>query len=154
MTPRGQRSGFSLERQLEGPVAQFLRTESFDRQLRELPFYEYRIDMYGYSGREDLTVAVELKLRRWTRAIEQALLYQLCADRVYIAMPADRTDRVDREVLHKHGLGLIAVEQSGCETVIASRQSHVVHDRYRKAYIGLASGRQPTEQQAAGKGTT
>ena len=139
VTPQGQHSKFQLERELEAPVAQFLREESFDLQLRELPFYEYRMDLYGYSRRDGLTVAVELKLRRWARAVEQALLYQLCADLVYIAMPAKRTGKVDREVLRRHGIGLIAVERSGCEKVIASRRSTVVREGYREAYVALVS---------------
>ena len=64
-------------------------------QKVELPFYEYRIDLYGFSCEENSTVAIELKLSDWRRAVEQAMLYQLCADLVYIAMPERATKRVD-----------------------------------------------------------
>ncbi|GAG43766.1 unnamed protein product, partial [marine sediment metagenome] len=57
-------------------------------------FYEYRIDLFAFSQKLDVTIAVELKLHRWRRALEQSLLYQLCADFVFIALPAPTIARV------------------------------------------------------------
>ena len=33
------------------------------------------MDLYGYAALKGATTAVELKLSRWTRAFEQALIY-------------------------------------------------------------------------------
>ena len=93
MTTRTNTQTFRREQDLAHPVRRYLRNRAFRRQVEEMPFYEYRMDMYGYSRRDDLTVAVELKLKKWTRAIEQALLYQLCSDLVYIAMPSEQVEK-------------------------------------------------------------
>src|SRR5258708_38688220 len=86
----------------------------FEQHTMELPFYGHRIDLYGYSTETDRTVAVELKLRDWRRALEQALVYQLCSDYVFIAVPASTAKRVDRDELRSHGIGLIAVSGREC----------------------------------------
>jgi len=131
---------FSFEYELTDPVVRYLRNRTFYLQKLEVPFYEYRIDIYGYSRRSDLTVAVELKLAKWSRAIEQALRYQLCSDIVYIAMPKDQTARVDPMILKEHGLGLIAVEQDRCREVIRAVQSRVMRKHYRNQYRELLQG--------------
>ena len=95
------------------------------------------MDVYGYSRRDDLTVAIELKLRRWARAVEQAMLYQLCSDLVYIAMPAESTASVDLEVLEEYGLGLISVRKSRCCRILAARRSPVLRTHYRERYLAL-----------------
>ena len=70
------------------PAVRAHLARQYEHCTLELPFYEHRIDLYAYSVELDCTVAVELKLRKWRRALEQALLYQLCSDYVFIAVPA------------------------------------------------------------------
>ena len=114
---------FALERDLLEPTSRFLREESYWLQREETPFYEQRMDLLVYSPSRDLTIAVELKLERWKRAVEQALLYQLCADRVYIAMPETAAGRVDRSRLREHQIGLIEVRRSGCKVLLEAKAS-------------------------------
>ena len=103
----------------------------------ELPFYEHRIDLYAYSTDLDCTVAVELKLRRWRRALEQALLYQLCSDYVFIAVPATIVDRIDRRELRRHGVGLLSVSGSTCIEELPAALSGVLNRNYRAAYVSI-----------------
>lgn len=128
---------FRREKQLESPVTRYLRNRDFTLQDLEVPFYEYRMDVYGYSHRSDLTVAVELKMARWGRAVQQALLYQLCSDLVYIAMPKRQTELVDVDVLREYGLGLISVEETRCKEVISAVPSLVVREHYRQACLAI-----------------
>lgn len=101
-----------------------------------MPFYEFRVDLYGFSRRNRRTIAVELKMHKWRRAFEQALLYQLCADLVYIAMPLTYIGRVDTELLRKYGIGLVAVRDgSGCRQVVEAEQSDVVQRIYKMGYV-------------------
>ena len=137
MTTRLDIQSFDREQDLAVPVARYLRNRTFSRQLEEVPFFEYRMDMYGYSRRNDLTVAVELKLKKWTRAVEQALLYQLCSDLVYIAMPATVVTVVKTAILEEYGLGLLSVETRGCREVHAPRASPVLRHHYRQQYLNL-----------------
>src|SRR5258708_15449741 len=110
---------FYKESQLLEPVARFAKRKGFSLQKVELPFYEYRIDLYGFSRKSDATVAIELKLSDWRQALKQSLLYQLCADLVYIAMPESSVKRVVRAELQVNGVGLIAVlESRGCSCAL------------------------------------
>ena len=137
MKPQTATTTFSREEDLAVPVARYFRNRAFRLQSSEVPFYEYRIDMYVYSQREDLAVAVELKLTRWSRALEQALLYQLCSDLVYIAMPQKEIRRVDLKVLEEHGVGLIAVGEERCREVVSAVPSLVLRKHYRDEYLEM-----------------
>jgi hypothetical protein len=118
------------------PVASYVRRRSFRLLRAEMPFYEHRIDLYAFSRRDKATIAVELKLTKWRRALEQALLYQLCADFVFIAVPESTARRVDRSLVEDVGVGVIAVGDTGrCSTVIESQRSPVVRPHYRASYV-------------------
>ena len=140
MTTRLEIRNFSREQDLVHLVARYLRNRTFRRQLNEVPFFEYRIDMYGYSRQTDRTVAVELKLKKWNRAVEQALVYQLCSDFVYIAMPSDVTAVVKLEILDEYGLGLLSVGPKRCRQILRPRPSSVLRRHYREQYLALISG--------------
>lgn len=124
------------EKDLRRPVARFLEARAFPLQKREVPFYEYRMDVYAYSPHQHVTVAIELKIAKWNRAVEQALLYQLCSDLVYIALPSRAAIRVDRALLEECGLGLLEIDStSNCTELIAPRISSVIRDHYKQQYI-------------------
>jgi hypothetical protein len=127
---------FSRESQLLQPVANFATRKGFHLQTAELPFYEYRIDLYGFSQNENATIAIELKLSDWRRALEQAMLYQLCSDFVYIALPERSARRVDLAELRKNGIGLLAVFNSGsCSCLLAAAEHDEVRHFYRNTQI-------------------
>jgi len=119
------------------PVARYLRNRGFRLQTTEVPFYEYSIDTYGYSRRDNLTIAVELKMANWSRAVEQALVYQLCSDLVYIAMPTKKAQRVNVAALNRHGLGLIGVDHTRCRELIRGLPSQVVRKHYRAECLAM-----------------
>jgi hypothetical protein len=109
----------------------------------EMPFYDYRIDVFAFSERLDASVAVELKLTKWKRAFEQALIYQLCADQAFVAVPKETVPRVDAGLLKQHGIGLIGVSRAGgswrCRVVVPARASEVVRPHYRSDLLALLS---------------
>lgn len=118
------------------PVAKFALEQGFCLQENELPFYEYRIDLYGFSAHHNSTVAFELKLADWRRALEQALLYQLCSDYVYIAMPERSAGKVDVTELKSQGVGLISVLESGdCSCLLPAVAHSEVRQFYRSTQI-------------------
>lgn len=129
--------GFHKERDLYAPVSKYMKNRSFRCQAPELPFYEYRMDIYGYSKRSDQTIAVELKLKRWSRALQQALIYQLCSDLVYIALPFNQVHNVDKSLLREHGIGLISVREDRCREIVAPCPSGVLREHYRSEYLKL-----------------
>lgn len=132
---------FARESLLLSPVRGALRRQGYRRQKDEVRFFDYRIDLYGYAAAADATIAVELKLLRWKRAFQQALVYQLCADFVYLALPASTAERVDIPLLERHGLGLIGVQSNGrCVTVVEAKRSDEVLAMYREFYIDFVKG--------------
>lgn len=129
---------FLKEAALLKPVSGNLRRRGYRCQRDEVQFFEYSMDVYGYAKKSDSTTAVELKLHRWMRAFEQALVYQLCADFVYLAMPIKSAARVEIPLLKRHGLGLIGVHPGRrCATLLEAEQSTVVMPSYRDFYIRL-----------------
>lgn len=130
--------GFRFELALLDPVCASLRRRGYRWQRPEVQFYEYRMDIYAYDPAKKRTAAVELKLCRWKRAIQQAVIYQLCADFVYIALPVRAADRVDRSLLAQHGLGLIGVHSGPWSVMLLEApQSTVVMPSYRDFYVDL-----------------
>ena len=128
-------TAFTRESSLLAPVSGYLRRRGFSRQREELQFFEHSIDLYGLSPRREATTAIELKLFRWRRALQQALLYQLCADYVYIALPSDSVPAVDQVSLTEHGVGLISVSSGPrCRIVLEAQKSPHVLSSYREFY--------------------
>lgn len=134
---------FPSESTLLAPVQRSLRRRGFGHQRDEVQFFEYSIDLYGYAASTQTTVAVELKLSRWTRAFEQALVYQLCADYVYLALPWTAAKRVEIPLLEEHELGLIGIQPGPrCVILCPAQQSTVVMPDYRDFYVEFLEGAQ------------
>lgn len=117
------------------PVTRYVAGRGFTRLEFELQFYESRMDLYGFSRKLDLTVAIELKLFKWKQALKQALLYQLCADLVYVAVPNETVQRIDVELLRTNGIGLIGVSAVRCREILAPITSALVRPHYRDFYL-------------------
>ena len=92
----------------------------------EVPIGRKVADLYCVHRQTGECVAIEAKLKDWQRALAQALVYQLGADRVFIAMPAKITERVPLTDLASHGIGLLSVSAgSGVAFVLEAEQSSV-----------------------------
>ncbi|MBW8000687.1 MAG: hypothetical protein FVQ80_01525 [Planctomycetes bacterium] len=124
------------ESSLLDPITKYIKRKGFRLHVSELPFYERRVDIYGFSKKKNKTIAIELKLHKWKKAIEQALLYQLCADEAYIAMPKKFVGRVNLELLAKYGIGLISISETGrCQKMVEAKQSSVMRIGYKNNHI-------------------
>lgn len=104
-----------LERDLVEPVVDYLRGIGCDQIVPEQQFFDRGIDVYGIksSGRRTVTYAVELKLTKWTRALQQAATYQLCCDFSYIAMPLKRVLSLDLSIFREAGVGVLFIRPDG-----------------------------------------
>ncbi len=92
----------------------------------EVPIGRKVADLYCVHRQTGECVAVEAKLRDWQRALVQALVYQLGADRVFIAMPSKIAESVPLTKLAAHGIGLLGVSAgSGVTLVLEAQQSSV-----------------------------
>src|SRR5690349_5306325 len=116
-------------------VANHLASMGYCVQIEERGFHDYSIDLYGLTACRSNTVAVELKLTNWQRAIEQALVYQLCAHSVYIAVPTRTAQRVDVALIEKHGIGMLAVDPSGsCVVVVNPKPNPAFNEYYLRIF--------------------
>jgi len=75
----------------------------------EVEHYERRIDVVVLRSDTDELWAIEAKVAAWKRAISQAVVSQVAAQRSYVAMYDKHAHRVDRSLLDEQGIGLIAV---------------------------------------------
>jgi hypothetical protein len=111
------------------PVRRFLNREGYDRVIRELPFFDRSIDVYGVAWADEAktadaakTIAVELKLSKWQKALHQAALYQLCSDYSYVAMPKKIAQTlVEHEDFKAAGIGILSVDTTSKEVEIVLR---------------------------------
>ena len=95
------------EELLVQPVEDYFTSYGY-MMVREVQFFSKYIDLFGFNGGSSSTVAVELKVRNWRRAIKQAKIYSLCANRVYIAMPYLVAKRAAKE-MGSDCIGVLAV---------------------------------------------
>ena len=119
------------ESDLLEPLSKYIRRRGFRWQQAEVKFYDYRIDLCGYSKALDEIVAIELKMRKWQRALEQSLIYQLCCDTVFAALPKESISQNAIAEFSNHGVGLIAVGETRCVQILRPTPSEEVRDWYR-----------------------
>lgn len=80
------------------------------RVFSQVPLKTRRVDLVCVPHTGTTMTAIELKVKDWKRALEQALGYTLFADKVYVALPREYTHRVQNEILDEYGIGLLGVD--------------------------------------------
>jgi len=91
---------------------QYFKGQGFLTQ-EEVPFLLKVADLFCFHERNGQCVAVEVKVRNWQQALKQALVYQMMADQVYIALFNEHAKSVDRRLLLSKGVGLLAIDAFG-----------------------------------------
>ena len=116
-------------------IKRYFKNKSF-KSYEEFHFYERRIDILAYSPKKGEIISVEAKLTNWNKAFHQALLYQLCSDFVYVAMPKKKFKCIDQENFRKKGIGFLAIYESGrCQELIQPSQYKGLRSYYRDEII-------------------
>ena len=85
---------------------------------QEVPFLLKVADLFCFNEDSGECIAVEVKVRNWRRALEQALVYQMMADQVYIALYIEHAKSVDRNLLQSKSVGLLTIDAFGEVTII------------------------------------
>lgn len=82
----------------------------------------------GWAPLAKRLIAVELKLKRWTEALQQAHHNQALAPESFVGLPyadAERAAQSDfREELQERGIGLLAVAPDGCKVLVPATCDH------------------------------
>lgn len=125
------------EKELLKPISNYLKDEGYALQMAEACFFDYAIDLYGYSEKKRKCVAIELKLHDWKKALKQALIYQLCADYVYVAFPESSLRKVQVSAFSEFGIGFIAVSPGRCRRVLKAEKSIEIMSHYKSEMIRM-----------------
>lgn len=111
------------EREMYSPLESFFHLMGF-QTFREVPLLTRQIDLVGLN--HDSIIAVELKVKNWQKALQQALSYRLCADKVYVAVAKQFVHRVNRSMCEDFGIGILGVDGS-VNVVLQAMQSPLIH---------------------------
>jgi len=116
---KSSRTIHKLERELLTPVMHYLSEIGCQKVVSELRFFDRGIDVYGVKkSRINRTYAVELKLTNWQRALQQAAVYQLCADYSFVALPIQIALTLDLQQFKESGVGVLTVRPDGTVGVL------------------------------------
>lgn len=124
---------------LYGIIDSYLKQKGYVT-LREFPVGKWpprRVDLIGIKIRSNQLICVEVKLKNFRRVLEQAYYRLLFSDFVYIAFPylyAIYVNRVYRDILKEHGLGLMAVD-GNARVLISPQRSEILEEDYKKYVI-------------------
>lgn len=130
------------EREMYKPLESFFHQMGF-QTFREVPLLTRKIDCVGIN--HDSIVAVELKVKNWQRALQQALSYRLCADKVYVAVARQFVHRVNCSMCEGFGIGILGVDGS-VNVVLEAMQSPLIHASLMRRvleYVGHVNGQKP-----------
>jgi hypothetical protein len=126
------------ERKLVSETEDYFREMKF-KTVREVPLFENRIDLVVHDRQFSNIIAVEVKVDKWFRAFQQAVLYRICADKVYVALSEKSVHRVDLPLMEKYGVGLLSVNGSLNEILPPDSSKYITHqkarDRVRKSLV-------------------
>jgi hypothetical protein len=118
------------ERRLVSETERYFQDMKFTT-VREVPLFENRIDLVIYNRRLTSIIAVEVKVDKWFRALQQAVLYRMCADKVYVALSEEFVHRVDMPLMEKYGVGLLSVNGSLNEILPPDPSRYIMHQKAR-----------------------
>ena len=124
--------------------SQYFRGQGFLTR-EEVPFLLKVADLFCFHEGSGECVAVEVKVRNWRQALAQALVYQMMADQVYIALFNEYVKSVDCNLLLFKGVGLLAIDASGEVNLILEapasprRVSYFVSATVATAFPGISS---------------
>ena len=97
------------ELQLQEAVAAYLVRHGFI-VMSEMQFFSKRIDLFAVDRDSLTTIAVEIKIRDWKRALFQARTYLVCADHVFVALPSHLAHNIATKDFDRDSIGLLGVQ--------------------------------------------
>jgi hypothetical protein len=112
------------------PVYDYFKKKGF-KVRGEIKIGFHRADLVAFK--DEVVIAVELKLRDWKKAVIQAKNYQFGSDFVYIAVPLLKSYNILRKAEHifkKEGIGLLVVNEKD------SRVKEIIEPKLSTRKIG------------------
>jgi hypothetical protein len=110
------------ETDLATPVASLFPIQAYDC-YEQVPLARKRIDLVFVDRQTLRTIAVELKISNWKRALWQATVNFQVSQQSYIAMWHKYVHRAQRNIdmFAAYGVGIIAVNSDGARFILPSQ---------------------------------
>ena len=117
--------GKLLEENLREPVHRFFENKNYS-VFDEVRLFQRGIDII--AKRRSTIIAVELKMRNWRRAVQQACLDLRVSNYAFIALPETIWSRIDRRIYYEaynHGIGLLSVDGEARQIMRPDRSKRI-----------------------------
>lgn len=98
-----------FEKNMVKKVYDYFETRGYQTFI-EVPILRKTIDLLAFNKKN--SVAVELKVKDWYRALQQVLTHQILVDYAYVAIWHEYLHRINVERFKQLGVGIINVGES------------------------------------------
>lgn len=125
---------FLKESELREPVHNMFRKGHYSI-YNEVRLFSRQIDIV--AKKKSKLITVELKLRNWRRAIDQACLNMRVSNYSYIALPESVLCRIDRRMFldaYTNGIGLISVD-GDANVIMKPERSKKIQPYLRRNFL-------------------
>jgi len=122
------------EEELRKPVHDYFEKKEYV-VFDEIALFTRNIDVI--AKRRNEIVSVELKLRDWKKAINQACLNQRVSNYSFVALPEPVWDRIDRRIYavsFEQGIGLLSVD-GVTRQIMRPRHSERIQPHLRRRFL-------------------
>lgn len=124
---------FYQELELVKPVSNYFIKQGYKVRY-EVRIGFCRADIVAFKN--EVVVAVELKIRDWKKAVVQAKNYQLGCDFVYLAVPLWKSYNILRKAeyyLRREGIGLLVINDKTCDV------RKIIDSKHSEKQMGITS---------------
>jgi len=128
------------EAELVKPTTEFLAALGY-RAYSEVPFLYRLVDLYAVDDKRR-TVAVELKINNWQRALRQARTCLLAADAVYVGLSERYVSPplAHSEMFAALGIGLLSIGTERVTVLVGPVQSPYAEAGFKEDVLLYLSG--------------
>jgi len=99
-----------VEEDLRQPVRDYFKNKNYS-VFNEAKLFSRGIDVI--AKRRSRVIAIELKVQKWRRAIQQAYMDLRVSNYAFVALPESKWERIDRRIYcdaYNYGIGLLSVD--------------------------------------------
>jgi hypothetical protein len=121
---------FRYEEELREALKKWVTEQGFE-VFCEVPVCGKIPDVLGAKD-GIIRIAIEMKLSNWKRAIEQAFVYEVFANRSYIAMPENKKRLLQKNIseFNRWGIGILIVcDDKRVEVLHHPKEKKVLYER-------------------------
>jgi hypothetical protein len=118
-------------------VSEYFKNMGY-QTFTEVPIMRKKVDLVAFDNKN--SIAVELKVKDWHRALRQAAIYKVLADYAYVAIWHEYLHRVNIEQFKQLGVGIIEVNMSAIINLKAEK-SKIKEKRIEEELIRATVGK-------------